>query len=142
MADRVDAKVLEILSRDTWQHIAIDIIVAEDRLVLLEPEPVEPSCDVHTRLLRGVSTAPVTLQSSQAPHEESARRWREPRRAGRLPAPSAPRTRMAIGEWSKQADRDNAMVEVRCGVENLFRVHARRPKPHDHHGSHHILVDR
>jgi hypothetical protein len=50
MADRVDAKVLQILSRQPRHHIAIDIMVAEDRLVLLKPEPVEPCRNVHARL--------------------------------------------------------------------------------------------
>src|SRR4029077_19714441 len=58
MADRVDAKVLEILCRQTRQHIAIDIIFAEDRFVLLEPEPVEPCRNVHVRLPAGANNPP------------------------------------------------------------------------------------
>src|SRR5215831_6160430 len=64
MADRTDAKVLEILSRQTRQHIAIDIIVAEDRLVLLEPEPVEPCRNIHARLPAGSPPLSFTLQGS------------------------------------------------------------------------------
>src|SRR5215469_3217661 len=89
MADRVDAKVLEILSRDTWQHIAIDIIIAEEQLILPEPEPAEPCRNVHARLPAGSNRARLPYRERR-PHARSQCGFGESLdRAGHLPAPSA-----------------------------------------------------
>ena len=47
MADRGDAEILQILGGQCRQYGAIDIIAAENRLVLFEPEPPQPPRDVH-----------------------------------------------------------------------------------------------
>ena len=49
VADRGDAEVLEVLSRQTRQHSAIDVVVAEYRFVLSEPAPARPPRDIHAQ---------------------------------------------------------------------------------------------
>jgi hypothetical protein len=89
MADRVDAKVLQILSRQPRHHIAIDIMVAEDRLVLLKPEPVEPCRNVHARLPAAATNRvclPYRDRRLRARYQRGFRQSCD--RAGHLPAPS------------------------------------------------------
>ena len=50
MADRHHADLPEILGRQAGQHPFVDLVGAERRLVLLEPETAEPCRNVHARL--------------------------------------------------------------------------------------------
>jgi hypothetical protein len=52
MADHRDAEVLEILDRQLRQHVAVDLVVAERRLVLPEAEAPQPTADIHPVSLR------------------------------------------------------------------------------------------
>jgi hypothetical protein len=63
MADRVYAKVLEILCRQTRQHIAIDIIFAKNLLVSFEAETAQPRPYVHHALSSSSSSAFASLRS-------------------------------------------------------------------------------
>ena len=47
VADGCDPKLFEILSRELRQHVAVDGVVAEDPLVLFEPQTLQPGCNVH-----------------------------------------------------------------------------------------------
>src|SRR6516164_4768213 len=50
MAYRHHADLPEILGRQAGQHPFVDLVGAERRLVLLEPETAEPCRNVHARL--------------------------------------------------------------------------------------------
>ena len=52
--DQSDAEILQILGRQARQYPRVDLVRAERRLVLLEPEPPQPIRDIHRR------HAPVT----------------------------------------------------------------------------------
>ena len=47
MPDRRHAEILQVLGREPRQDLAIDGVVPECLLVLSEPEPMQPSRDVH-----------------------------------------------------------------------------------------------
>ena len=49
MPDQDDAEILQILGRQARQYPLIDLVRAERRLVLLEPEPSQPLRDIHRR---------------------------------------------------------------------------------------------
>src|SRR5215831_11369422 len=57
MADRHHADLPEILGRQAGQHPFVDLVCAERRLVLLEPETAEPCRNVHARLLDAFNAA-------------------------------------------------------------------------------------
>ena len=57
MSDEADAEVLEIVGGQLGQYRGVDGVVAKRLLVLLQPETVEPRCDVHARL----PAAPIHL---------------------------------------------------------------------------------
>src|SRR6516165_10654402 len=57
MADRHHADLPEILGREAGQHAFVDLVCAERRLVLLEPETAEPCRNVHARLPEAVNAA-------------------------------------------------------------------------------------
>src|SRR5262249_25707201 len=50
VADRHHADLPEILGRQAGQYPFVDLVYAERRLVLLEPESMEPCRNVHARL--------------------------------------------------------------------------------------------
>jgi hypothetical protein len=52
VTDRGNAEILQVLGRQGRQHGAVDVVVAEHRLVLLQPETVEPCRNVHALLPR------------------------------------------------------------------------------------------
>jgi hypothetical protein len=47
MADRGDAELAQILGRQLRQNLAVDVIVAEVRRILLKPEPAQPFGQIH-----------------------------------------------------------------------------------------------
>src|SRR5258705_13918529 len=47
MTDRAHAEADQVVGRQLRQHFAIDIVVAECRRVLFEPQPAKPRCYVH-----------------------------------------------------------------------------------------------
>src|SRR6266446_8008075 len=49
MPDQTDAEVLQILGRQARQYPCVDLVRAERRLVLLEPEAPQPFPDIHRR---------------------------------------------------------------------------------------------
>jgi len=57
MADRHHADLPEILGRQAGQYPFVDLVGAERRLVLLEPETAEPCRNVHARLPDAVNAA-------------------------------------------------------------------------------------
>src|SRR6516164_6856527 len=57
MADRHHAHLPEILGRQAGQYPFVDLVGAERRLVLLEPESAEPCRNVHARLPDAVNAA-------------------------------------------------------------------------------------
>src|SRR5438309_9536119 len=50
-ADRAYADADQVVGRQLRQHFAIDIVVAECRRVLFEPQPAQPRCYVHAVIL-------------------------------------------------------------------------------------------
>jgi hypothetical protein len=52
MADRGHPDADQILGRQPRQQLRVDIILAESQLVLLEPEPPQPLCNIHRRHAR------------------------------------------------------------------------------------------
>jgi hypothetical protein len=50
MSDEVDAEVLQVFGGQLRQDRRVNGVVAKRRLVLLEPEVVEPCRNVHARL--------------------------------------------------------------------------------------------
>jgi len=58
MADRGHADADQVVGRQRRQHLAIDIIVAECRRILFEPQPAQPRHYVHTVLLAPRSGSP------------------------------------------------------------------------------------
>jgi len=48
MTDRHNANLPEILRRQLGEHLPIDFVVAERRLVLLETQAAQPRCNVHS----------------------------------------------------------------------------------------------
>ncbi len=51
MAERGDAHFLEVVGSEAGQHLGIDVIVAECRLVTLKAEASQPVSNVHCRSL-------------------------------------------------------------------------------------------
>ena len=49
MPDQVDAEILQVFGRQAPQYPCVDLVRAECRLVLLEPELPQPICDIHRR---------------------------------------------------------------------------------------------
>jgi hypothetical protein len=49
MADQTDPEVLQILGSQARQYPLVDLVFAEGRLVLLEPELPQPIRDIHRR---------------------------------------------------------------------------------------------
>jgi len=47
MADRGDAKFFQIVGRQLRQDAQVDLVVAESLLVSLQPEPPQPTPNVH-----------------------------------------------------------------------------------------------
>jgi len=47
MADRCDAKFFQIVSRQLRQDAQVDLVLAEDLLVSLQPESPQPGPNVH-----------------------------------------------------------------------------------------------
>jgi hypothetical protein len=47
MADRSDAELAQIFARQPAQNLPVNVVVAERRPVLLEPEPTQPNRDIH-----------------------------------------------------------------------------------------------
>src|SRR6516165_3537989 len=106
MADRHHADLPEILGRQAGQYPFADLVGAERRLVLLEPETAEPCRNVHARLSDAVNSALApyfnlsllanTLWGSPGPgHVSLSRRLLPPARpsrvAGAFGARAAPR---------------------------------------------------
>jgi hypothetical protein len=48
MADRGDAKFLQIVGRQLRQDAQVDLVIAECLLVALQPEPPQPAPNVHS----------------------------------------------------------------------------------------------
>ena len=61
MADRGDAQLAQILGGQPSQNRIVDVIVAERRRVLFEPQPAQPRHYVHTAIL--------SSEERQPPHE-------------------------------------------------------------------------
>src|SRR5215472_7710908 len=49
MSDQIDSEVLQVLGRQARQYSCVDLVRAERRLVLLEPQLPQPICDIHRR---------------------------------------------------------------------------------------------
>ena len=50
MPDRGDAYAGQILSREAWQNLGIDVVLSKERLVLLQSKAAQPRPDVQRRL--------------------------------------------------------------------------------------------
>ena len=48
MPNNGDAKILQVLRRQSRQDRVVDLVVAECRLVLFEAEPPQPTSDIHS----------------------------------------------------------------------------------------------
>ncbi len=53
MTDQVDAKVLQVFSRQLRQNLAVDRVLAKSGLVLAEAETSQPVSHVHGRGPKG-----------------------------------------------------------------------------------------
>jgi hypothetical protein len=53
IADRSDADVFEVVSRQLRQYRRIDLVVPEIRFVLFEAETTKPPADIHSRAPHG-----------------------------------------------------------------------------------------
>ena len=67
MADRVHADADQVVGRQRRQHFAIDIIVAECRRVLFEPQPAQPRRYVHVMTLGPEEWQPLTEEDIPLP---------------------------------------------------------------------------
>ena len=47
MADQANAEILQVIGRQTGQHLLVDLVLAESLLVSLQPEPPQPAPNVH-----------------------------------------------------------------------------------------------
>jgi hypothetical protein len=47
MPDKYDAKILQVLRRQTRQDRVVDLMLAECRLIFFEAKPPQPTHDVH-----------------------------------------------------------------------------------------------
>ena len=61
MPDRGHTESSQVLGREPWQDLGIDLIVAEDGLVTLQAQLPQPSRDVHRIPRRAIETATQTL---------------------------------------------------------------------------------
>ena len=59
MADRGHADADQVVGRQLRQHFAIDIVVAECRRVLFEPQPAQPRRYVHAVILGSEERQPL-----------------------------------------------------------------------------------
>jgi len=50
MPDDDDTKVLQVFSRQLWQNLAVDRVLAKGGLVLTQPEASQPVSHVHGRV--------------------------------------------------------------------------------------------
>jgi hypothetical protein len=46
-----DAELLEIALGQLGQHLVVDLVLSDDRLVFLETEASQPNSDIHGRVL-------------------------------------------------------------------------------------------
>ena len=69
MADQGDAEMLQILGRQLRQHFAIDLVVAERRRVLFEPQPPQPRRYVHAVILGSEERQPLMVDDIPLPFE-------------------------------------------------------------------------
>jgi len=51
MPDQADAEILQILGRQARQYSCVDLVRAERRLVVLEPEAAQPFAYIHCAAL-------------------------------------------------------------------------------------------
>jgi hypothetical protein len=47
MPDQGDAEMLQVIGRQAQQQRCVDLVFAEHRLVLFEPQPAQPRRDFH-----------------------------------------------------------------------------------------------
>jgi hypothetical protein len=47
VADQGNAEILQVIGRQTRQHLLVDLVLAESLLVSLQPEPPQPAPNVH-----------------------------------------------------------------------------------------------
>jgi hypothetical protein len=59
MADGDDAEILEVVNRQSRQHPAVDLVVAERRLLLLQIEAPQPISDIHRAAACGLTLTMV-----------------------------------------------------------------------------------
>jgi hypothetical protein len=54
VTDQGNAKILQVIGRQTRQHLLVDLVFAERLLVPLQPEPPQPAPNVH-RVVPGLT---------------------------------------------------------------------------------------
>ena len=69
MADRGYADADQVVGRQLRQHFAIDIVVAECRRVLFEPQPAQPRRYVHAVILGSEERQPLMDDDIPLPFE-------------------------------------------------------------------------
>ena len=72
MADRGHAEADQVLGRQLRQHFAIDIVVAERRLVLFKPQPAQPRRYVHAVILGSEERQPLMDDDIPLPFEPTS----------------------------------------------------------------------
>ena len=83
MPNQGDAEILQILGRQGRQHPRVDLVRAERRLVLLQPELPQPLRDIHRRHPPVMRTAVVSYAFTRMA-------------TGERPAPANPRRPPAV----------------------------------------------
>ena len=69
MADRGHADADQVVGRQLRQHFAIDIVVAECRRVLFEPQPAQPRRYVHAVILGSEERQPLMDEDIPLPFD-------------------------------------------------------------------------
>jgi len=47
VTDQGNAEILQVIGRQTRQHLLVDLVLAESLLISLQPEPAQPAPNVH-----------------------------------------------------------------------------------------------
>jgi hypothetical protein len=115
MAHQADAEILQVLGRQASQYPCVDLVLAEGRLVLGEPETPQPFCDIHRPLSRSANYRPNPLERTRIKLISWGRDIRRQQHGNREAAPGATPFKQAVG-WGLSADSSHLIKSHRCGI--------------------------
>src|SRR6478672_3299645 len=75
MANRGNPQILQVLGRQMAQVFSTDAILAECRLVLLQPQALQPSSDIHRRFPQAGDACGKELRCYIIYVQRKKRRW-------------------------------------------------------------------